>query len=332
MFWVMRRTCSLSWVNDLRRCGGGFFHSPLGVAAAAPAAQPVFLSLCTSDGESLGIAAAVRTRCRLGLRVRHWYLPTVPALAHGVPRDAALATLCEAVRAQGAAEVVLDSFDARWRPDRLVRGRPEALRLEYLVSLEPDPDELARRCHETHRRHLRRGEHRGWRLRTTEGAEAVSVLRAVRDAVSQRAGQRGDPFEAQLPLETLRRPVSDLAAPWGTATFSAWDGSVLLAAAWVGWANRRAIYLTGGSTAEGYRHSAAVWLHWRVMSLLAERGFNVYNLGGTPASALQPEHPAHGLFRFKRGFGAEIIPQRGVRCALRAAHLLAHRVARRLVA
>jgi lipid II:glycine glycyltransferase (peptidoglycan interpeptide bridge formation enzyme) len=66
------------------------------------------------------------------------------------------------------------------------------------------------------------------------------------------------------------------------------------------------------------------------MALLAEHGFTAYNLGGTPEAGGMPEHPAHGLFRFKNGFGGEAVRCRGARWVLRPGHLRAHRLARAL--
>ena len=103
---------------------------------------------------------------------------------------------------------------------------------------------------------------------------------------------------------------------------------MLLATALVGWANRRAYYIAGGSTSIGYASGAAAWLHWRIMYSLAEEGFTAYNLGGTPASSVLPTDPQHGLYCFKSGFGAELVPCRSVRWALCPTHLGLHRVAR----
>ena len=96
----------------------------------------------------------------------------------------------------------------------------------------------------------------------------------------------------------------------------------------MGWANRRAFYLIGGSTPAGYARDAAQWLHWRIMCALADMGFTHYNLGGTAASAVNSEDPAHGLHRFKTGFGAEVVSCRSVGWTLRPAHAQAHRVVR----
>jgi len=275
----------------------------------------------------VGLAVGVWRRCRLSPRRRHFYAPTLPALADASLHGDAVLAWREHLRENGAAEVILDSFDSRWDHHPLLNG--ERARQEYVVTLDSRVGELAPRFDETHRRHLRRGEREGWEIRLLQGDEASAALEAVQYAAARRAEVRGDAFESRLPaLAALKKPRSGLDASWGVETFAAWCRDMLLAAVLVGWANHRAYYILGGSTPEGYGRSASVWLHWAVMRMLAGHGCTAYNLGGTPDSAVRPESPAHGLFRFKHGFGAEIVRCRGVRWELHPTHLRAHALAR----
>lgn len=321
--WVVGSRCPRGWRALCERSGGGPFHSPPGLAASAPAGMRLFAELY--DGEQVvGAAAGVASRCRFGFTARHIYFPTPPALVEPAQRRDALHALLEALRAAGAADVRLDSFDAAWQPDAAVGGAAHVReRLEYVVSLGPSREGMANRCSKHHRRHMQRGERDGWELRPLEGDEARSLLRAVQAEASARAAGRGDPFAAALP-DVVLSPLGGR-SPWGVTTFSAWDRGTPLAAALVAWANRRAFYLIGGSTPAGYERDAAQWLHWRIMCTLADAGFRHYNLGGTPASAGQPEDAAHGLYRFKTGFGPEVVSCRNLDWILRPAHARAHR-------
>lgn len=327
--WAISARCPRGWRALLERSGGGPFHSPPGLAASGPAGARIYAEL--HDGDVLvGAAAGIASRCRFGLKTRHFYFPTVPAVADSARRQEALTSLLEALRARGAAEVEFDSFDASWQPDLPVRDRARRReRLEYVTRLEPSHEAMAGRCSKHHRRHVQRGERDGWELRILDGDEGHNLLRAVQREASTRAAGRGDPFSAALP-DVVLSPLGG--APWGVTTFSAWHGATPLAAALVGWANRRAFYLIGGSTPAGYERDAAQWLHWRIMCALAGAGFTHYNLGGTPASAAAPEDPAHGLYRFKTGYGPDVVPCRSVAWILRPLHVNAHRAVRWLAA
>jgi len=277
--------------------------------------------------EAVGLAAGMASRCQFGLKPRHFYFPTVPAVVEPSRREAALAALVDQLRARGAADMQIDSYDGSWQPEP--RGGASATardRLEYVVRLQGSRDELASHCSKHHRRHVQRGERDGWGLRILDGARARDLLSDVQREASVRASERGDPFAAALPDVALTSPEDP--APWGITTWSAWHDQAPLAAALVGWANRRAFYLIGGSTQAGYERDAAQWLHWRIMCTLADTGFTHYNLGGTPASAVNPGDPSHGLHRFKTGFGAEVVSCRSVGWTLSPVHAQVHRVVR----
>jgi lipid II:glycine glycyltransferase (peptidoglycan interpeptide bridge formation enzyme) len=49
--------------------------------------------------------------------------------------------------------------------------------------------------------------------------------------------------------------------------------------------------------------NAPALLFWKVFERCRESGCKEFNLGGVPAAAESPESLAHGLFRFKSGFG-----------------------------
>lgn len=326
--WALSSGCPRGWRALLERSGGSVFHSPVGLtAAAAPPGTPLFAELYQGD-EAAGLALGVASRCRFGIKARHYYFPTVPAVVEPTRRDEALEILVEQLRLAGAADVQVDSYDGSWQPAPSAPSATETRdRLEYVVRLHRTRDELASGCSKHHRRHIRRGERDGWILRALEGVEARELLASVHREASARAAERGDPFAAVLPPDfALRAPAGS--APWGMTVWSAWHDRTPLAAALVGWANRRAFYLVGGSTATGYERDAAQWLHWSLMCWLADGGFTHYNLGGTPASASNAGDPAHGLYRFKTGFGAEVVSCRSVQWTLRAGHARAHRVVR----
>jgi hypothetical protein len=324
--WEISPTCPTGWPELLERCGGGLFHSPPGLALGAPRGTALFARYCSPDG-TVGLAAGVRSRCRLTFQPRHVYLPTLPVVPGD--GDAALHVLAELFRDDGAVELVIDAFDARWAPGVLDGAQPTRERHEYVVALDAGLEELASRFTRHHRRSLRRGLRGNWSLRTHHGREARDLLRVVQHSAAQRAAERRDPLMVDPPPA-----AGTLGADprWGAATIAAWDRDRLLAAALVGWANRRAFFMRGGSTPAGYQANAAVWLHWRIMGELHARGFTAYNLGGAPATAARPEDPAHGIHRFKRDFGAQLRPCRGLRWTMSPAHERAHRAARGAVA
>ncbi|HEX6909964.1 MAG TPA: GNAT family N-acetyltransferase [Longimicrobium sp.] len=320
--WTLSSLAPPEWTEWLAACGGTFFHAPPVLEVSLPPGEPVYARLVRGS-QTLALALGVAARCRLSRRARHYRFAALPAAAPGVDRDRAATRLVRLLARQGAAEVVMESFGARGVAGpgaERVPGRP---RIEFLLPLDGGADALLARMRPTHRRHVRHGEAAGWTLRVPRGDDALRLLGSVREGASARAAARGDGFQAGLPAAAFGHAVARTAA-WGTATFAAYDGDAALGAVGVGWAGGCAYLLSGGSTPEGYRRSAAHWLAWRVMAELAAAGLVSHNLGGVPEEARSPGHPAYGLYEYKRGYGGEEAPCRGARWEPDPRHLRLH--------
>ncbi len=145
------------------------------------------------------------------------------------------------------------------------------------------------------------------------------MLGVVQSAARSRADRRGTSFAAAtVPVTAPDR--GETGAPWGTGVFAAWNGDVLLAADLVGWGGRRAYYIAGGSTTDGYSVGASAWLQWRIALTFAAAGHTEYNLGGASAEG----DTEGGLRRFKQGFGARTVERWGARWQLRPLHVRGH--------
>jgi lipid II:glycine glycyltransferase (peptidoglycan interpeptide bridge formation enzyme) len=125
------------------------------------------------------------------------------------------------------------------------------------------------------------------------------------------------------PIEAFREDPA-----WGLTTYAVMLGEQPLSAVLVGWAGKRAYYVSGGSTPEGYARNASVWLHLQIAAAFQSAGFSHYCLGGAPASAIDPSDPSHGLHRFKTGFGAEVRSCAGARWVFGPEHEASHRLTR----
>jgi glycosyltransferase involved in cell wall biosynthesis len=323
------RPLPAEWARLLELCGGGFFHTPVAIPMSMPDGAPVFARL-ERGGAPVGFALGVERACRLSRGPAHLYFPTLPAVADPALLDEALRLLRGAAASRGAAELAIDSFGAAGSCDPARVDRPGRLRQEYVVELADD-EALLGRFSTLSRRLSRRGDREGWSHRTLGGEEALSAIEEVLGHASLRARARGEQLSAARPPETSGRPTEDLYSAWGIRTFAAFRDDELLAACIIGWGNRRAYLLQGGSTPEGYRRGAAAWLHWRTMRCLRDAGCTAYNLGGA-GDAEDPGGPGQGLRQFKLGLGAQPVECRGGRWVLRPFHQRAHALLSRAAA
>lgn len=85
---------------------------------------------------------------------------------------------------------------------------------------------------------------------------------------------------------------------------------VPLAAMFLVFSHRRALYLYGASSAR-YRNLMAPYaLQWKAMCVARARGCEEYDMFGI-APRPNPEHPMYGLYRFKTGFGGSVFHSMG---------------------
>ncbi|MFN2568405.1 MAG: lipid II:glycine glycyltransferase FemX [Candidatus Dormibacteria bacterium] len=89
--------------------------------------------------------------------------------------------------------------------------------------------------------------------------------------------------------------------------FFAFHGDEILAGAFVTFLGAKAWYKDGGSVKRHSELMAPHLLQWEVMRWLRARGTELYDMVAVPRPAeMAPEHPLHGLYRFKSGFSERV--------------------------
>ncbi|HYK11342.1 MAG TPA: GNAT family N-acetyltransferase [Gemmatimonadales bacterium] len=322
--WHLHSTCPPDWALHIERSRAGLFHSPAGLAASTEQGEPFFAKLVEGN-EVVGIAAGVHRRCRMPPLPKHAHLPSPPVVVcdAGIPASAMLDSLVACAEREGWADLNVASMEAHGAVPIGGRGTPLQARHEYDLPLAGSFGDLARRLTSHHRRRLPPdGE---WTLKTLSGAEARAMVAEVTTSARRRASslRRGFDDVTLPPAHAFREDPA-----WGLTTYAAMRGDAPLAAALVGWAGKRAYYVSGGSTPDGYARNASVWLHLQVAAAFQSAGFTHYCLGGAPASAVDPNDPSHGLHRFKTGFGAVVRTCTGARWVFSNEHEAGHRLTR----
>ena len=322
--WRLHSSCPPDWSTHIERCGAGLFHSPAGLAASGEQGEPFYAKLL-DGGEIIGIAAGVHRRCRVPPLPRHAHLPSPPAMVLGVdvPPWVALDALLDCAADMGWTDVAIGSMETEGEVPLRNAGKALAARQEYDILLAGTPADLVHRLTSHHRRRL--PEDGVWTLRTLSGSDARGLLAEVTRSARRRAWSRSRWFgDVSLPPAAAFR--EDPA--WGLTTYAVMLGETPLSAALVGWAGKRAYYVSGGSTPDGYERNASVWLHLQIALAFQAAGFTHYSLGGAPASAANSGDPSHGLHRFKTGFGARVRPCTGARWVFGTEHEAGHRLTR----
>jgi hypothetical protein len=309
------------WDSSIAALDGCLFHASgwSDYRAVDRGAKPLFVRWRDTETGSL-VAAAVATLQTSGPRAAAHFTSSLlidspPATRHpGLDFVRPLLTWAQHSSA-APVKVHLGSFDATcpWRPEALPHANH---RYEFLVADE-SRDDLLRAMRKGTRSAIKRGARLGVQVRTAstpsdlwaflslyeETAERLARTKGIRPNISSRRRRfagLNSLVEANLARLYLALRGDE---PIAGCLFGTWNGT--------------AYYLQNGAADVARTTSAVhVTLH-RALSDFVAADFRRINLGGVAAAALSDDSPDHGLYQFKRGFGAIPEAREGASVVLR---------------
>jgi hypothetical protein len=166
-----------------------------------------------------------------------------------------------------------------------------------IVDLQTD-DALLANFRKSTRYNLRTAERLGVVVDEVDDTEELSRLVAITYR------RQGIVMSTASFNRTLREVMDD------TRIYVARIGSIPLAAILVARHGSRAYYLVGGSSDRGRELMPNYALQWRAMCDAHRDGCVDYDLCGIPPPG-KPNHPWHGLYQFKTGFGGREVEYTG---------------------
>lgn len=280
--------------------------------------EDVRLGLSKGSGLVAGAQVLFRRLPRLGfLPLRVAYIPKGPLVDW--QDEALVQTLCAELWRfcwrRGAVALKIepeapdnDALARRLRSLGFAPGRTVQPRTTLWIDLQPDEETILARMHQKWRYNVRLAGRKGVVVR--EGGE--QDLRAF-GVLMQATGQR-NAFGVHTP--GYYRRFWELFAPQGyVALLLAEHEGEPLAALMVAQAAGKAYYLYGASGNDDRNLMPNHLLQWEAMRWARTRGCTAYDLWGVPdAVGLDPEAPIPdpptelwGVWRFKRGFGGQVV-------------------------
>ena len=274
--------------------------------------------------------AQVLFRRRLGLSVA--YVPRGPLFADDTASNALLLAALDRL-ARRARAVFLriepnvlenDQHADQLHSDLLLHGFRPAPPLQPHTSLHldlaPEPERLLAAMSKGHRADIRRAERENVSVRVGNTQADLAAFYAIMEQTGKRAEFGIHSLEYyQAAWEQFRHtPQGECAR----LLLAERDGSTLAAFLVFAWAGA-GLYLYGGSTEQGLKLGANHALQWRALQWARERGCRVYDFWGVPdqfgraAAAAEAERaqleeaaksdPLYGVYRFKKGFGSQVV-------------------------
>lgn len=308
-----RRVQEASWEATRRALDGSFYLSTAYAAIMqSQGCTPIYVSLLDPDRECRGIALLFLTdqwrRWPLKALLRTLYANTHPAVQGQAQAlvDLFSAKIIDFAETLGVAAVHLGSEDALTSPGTMVsRGLRAKSRIEFRLPLGGDDEDLLARMKPRRRSYLRSLSRSGsLAVAERNDIDALRLLIELQGTSRERRRARGEDYSisSQSAAERLHRAF---VVPGHARVFVATADERPLAAVMLHCDTQRAYYTMAGSSEEGFRTQAPLFLVWRVVQALRADGFRMLNLGGVAATATAPDDLGHGLYRFKQSFGGE---------------------------
>lgn len=280
---------------------------------AAQGWEPEFLAL----GEPLPVALVLWRRLPLGRRIA--YVPRGP-VADSATLPHALERLAQHARERGALFLKVDPELAPEEAGPALRAAGfrrapdiQPILATLLLDLAPDEDALLAGLEKDTRWSVRQAEKRGVSVRE---ANADADLRRFYDLYSVTGSRAGFITRTWDYYRLVWRTLIDD----GLATLRLAEHEGAAVAGSMTWhCGAKELYMYGATDEAGRKCFAAYALLWASIRAAREQGFRQFDLGGIPADPADEGDPMQGPYRFKKGFGGEIVRYAGAHDTVPAA-------------
>jgi lipid II:glycine glycyltransferase (peptidoglycan interpeptide bridge formation enzyme) len=158
-----------------------------------------------------------------------------------------------------------------------------------------------------HRRKIRKVLEGDFAFEEQSNMDGALRLHSVAEQVFERRHARGETEAQGWELESYRRQM-EVYLRHGIIRFhfTVQAGDTLSAIGIMRF-GRTAFYLIGGTTRAGYERQAAFAMFAHIIQQLIADGVTELNLGGTGIGARAEDSQEHGLYRYKAGYGGQIL-------------------------
>ena len=313
--------------GDARLCaaGGSVFHSSAWaqlIEAERPGAVAQFLTFVGADGGVAGCALGFLSRsARPALRPFTGQLTfdALPPVLGGDEKtlgEVLSAVECYA-RSHGAAEVFVGSYGSPGGSDVLEGlGFTLARRLEFELGLDRAESELWGAMESKRRRNIKKAMRHGVVIEELPAEEGLLELRRLQAASAERIVGRGGP-RIGFTGAPADDPVRVLLHTGVARLIGAKSGSAVVSAVLFTCFNGLVYHHLSGHDQRALETQAPTLLFWQAMNRFQGEGARRFNFGGCKAEALDPRSSEHGVYEYKKAWGASVLTCASASKALR---------------
>ena len=302
------------WQRLLEQLNGNIYHSiEWAETCCSNHSRPLFFNWLDINGRSVGIAVGIESCSPIryvGRFSKRLNFETYPAVNDGDANltRSMIGQLVDFAKSEGYRCLTIQSYCANVPvPDMDQLGFVIAPRIEFILDITIPEERLWKQLSAHHRRKIKKAEKHSLLFKEACNADAMQELRKLHMATRDRRLRRGeyldmfdDTYYEELGKSYFSRNLGRM--------YLMMHEQRAVSAVFVTIYADRVLYVHGGSNEEGYKMDAPTLLFWKIFSRCRELGCREFNMGGVPASAVNPEVQSHGLYRFKAGFGGRQVP------------------------
>ncbi len=305
---------SRRWDNTILSLGG-YFHDSSIYAQYRNHANPqndlVFFSWKDEHGNIVGIAVGSIERSSWPLLKnikRRLVLHTNPLIRESVTEKTDNDFLSDIemwAKKFGCYEIFVNSFESGNRNfDFKELGYDVIERYEFVVDLSLDEEVLWKLLSHARRKNIKKALRNGVKIRQLNGDLAISALRSMQKKSAVRVKARAGVSIAH-DYQVSEDPVNVLLENGVGKIYGTYIEERLISAGLFTEFGGAAYYLLSGHDLEALKTQGPTLLVWTALLNAKRTGCRWFNLSGCKKEAEFKEHPEHGVFAYKKGFGGE---------------------------
>jgi|GEM_PF-2033430 len=306
---VVSDSAGPEWQGWLEKFQGNIYHSTQWAKTRLSTHRyPLFFHWLDNNDRCVGIGVGIKSWSpvrHIGRFFKRLDFESYPAV-QGNDSDLAgsmIKQLLNFAKEDGYNNLSIQSYMAKIMVPGMDRlGFVTTPRIEFILDLTTSEDVLWKRLSEHHRRKIKKADRHGLLFEEACTLDAMRQLQKLQASSRDRRMQRGEYLDMLDETHYEEMGKSYFGSDLGRV-FSMTREDRAVSTAFVSMYADKALYVYGGSSREGFEMDAPALLFWKLFARCRELGCEELNLGGVPASAVNPESQSHGLYRFKAGFG-----------------------------
>jgi hypothetical protein len=273
---------------------------------------PQFISLSSDNGEVLGAALGFQARSRhklLSPFTRHLWLDAMPVVSNNNET-----TIYEFLRLleshasrSGCIKLSIGSFASKDCSAELEKlGFDLTERFEFELRLDRSEEELWRGQEHKRRKNIGKAQRSGAAIIDLPAEVGIPELRRLQVESGERILRRGGP-RLPMPRHDVYDPVRVLLESGFGRILGAKVNDTLVSVGFFTCFNGLVYYTLSGHSQKALETQAPTLLVWESIKRYRNEGAKRFNLSGVKADAADEKSSEHGVYVYKKAFGAECL-------------------------